>query len=173
MKKLDDLFEELKSLPIEKTYSFAILLRTLLEQTLSYYIEKKSLSDIVNAKSNEDRKKEGEAKVNTLIAHLRGKYNLKGEIDKDPILNILKFSVDKMYSSSLKTMLDYVKNHELVKFNLDPSLLTNIGQYFDLIKKDLDLAVHNLNFAIDIGHNRRAWKHLFPFLEILSNELSK
>src|SRR5690606_2951829 len=41
--KLDLLFEELKHLPIERYYSFAILIRTYLEQVLYIYIENKNL----------------------------------------------------------------------------------------------------------------------------------
>ncbi|WP_293741610.1 hypothetical protein [uncultured Pedobacter sp.] len=170
--KLDGIFNELKSLPIEKKYSFAILLRTYLEQSLYYYLSENSKFEDLNKKSNEERKKDGLAKIKTLVAHLQGKYSFQGEIDSAPIMGILKFNGSSDYSTGLKQMLDYVKNNELDN-HLDAAQLRSTKHYLDRIKDGLDLAVHNINTIIDTEHNKRAWIHLVPLFEILSNNIIK
>lgn len=169
--KLDELFEELKNLPIDRKYSFAILLRTYLEQSLYYYLDKRSLFDTVAQKSNEEREKNGLAKVKTLISYLKGKYSIEDNIDSGPIMTILKFNASSEFSQSLRVMLDYVKNNELDN-HLDAAQLKNVKHYIDRIKDGLDLAVHNLNTMVDVEHNRRAWIHLFPLFDILSKNLA-
>ncbi|PLX01104.1 MAG: hypothetical protein C0594_14375 [Marinilabiliales bacterium] len=168
--KLDSLFTELKNLPIDKKYSFAILLRTYLEQVLYYYIETKSLLDDTGTKSNEERRKNGLTKVNTLIAHIKGKYKVSEEIDPEPIMSILKFNIDKEYVSGLKVMLDYIIKNELDD-HFDPVTLKNIKHFIERIKDGLDLAVHNLKTLIDVEHNKRAWEHLLPLFQVFSNNI--
>ena len=41
----------------------------------------------------------------------------------------------------------------------------------DRIKDGLDLAVHNLETIVDLGHNKKAWNHLEPLFDILSNNI--
>ncbi|MCK0201056.1 hypothetical protein [Ornithobacterium rhinotracheale] len=55
--KLDNLFEELKQLPLDKKYSFAVLLRTYLEQSLYFYLKEKNLFEDLSLKTNEENKK--------------------------------------------------------------------------------------------------------------------
>lgn len=170
--KLDELFFELKNLHIDKKYSFAILLRTYLEQSLYYYLYKKSLLDDVVLKTDEQNKNKGLAKVQQIISHIKGKYSVSQEIDFNPIMSILRFDKNKEYAYSLKIMLDYVKNYELSKFSLDASELRNLKQYITNVKDELDLAVHNINNLVDAEHNRRAWKTLELLFKGLSNNIN-
>ena len=86
-------------------------------------------------------------------------------------MGILKFNGNKDYSNaSLKTMLDYVKNNELEN-HLDINQLKNLKFYIDNIKNGLDLAVHNIETIVDLSHNKRAWTHLEPLFDILSNNI--
>jgi hypothetical protein len=171
--KLDLLFEELKLLPIERYYSFAILIRTYLEQVLFHYIQKQDLTSKINEKTNEQRKKDGLAKVNTLIGLIKGKYKVKEDINADEFMKILKFDGDKEYVSSLKIMLDYIKNNELKQIISEPSKLKSITDYIDGVKNGLDLAVHNIDYIIDLNVNRRAWTTLEPLFKALSDNLNK
>ncbi|WP_414618009.1 hypothetical protein [Dyadobacter sp. 32] len=172
--KLNDLFFELKQLPFDKKYSFAILLRTYLEQVLSYYISQKSLLLVINTKNTEEKKKSGSDKVDQLIAALSKAYKFDRDLDKELFMRILRFDKDPTYSSlSLKTMLDFLKNHELPRLINDPGMLRNFGQQIDNIKNELDLAVHNIHTIIDSSHNKRAWSHLHPLFTVLSDELRK
>lgn len=171
--KLDLLFEELKFLPIERYYSFAILIRTYLEQVLFWYIDNQKLIEKINEKNNEKRKSDGLAKVKTLIGLLKGKYEIKEDIDTDDFMRILRFDGDKEYTSSLKIMLDYIKNHELKNLISEPSKLKSITDYIDGVKGGLDLAVHNIDYTIDINVNRRAWNTLEPLFKVLSDNLNK
>jgi hypothetical protein len=172
--KLNELFFELKQLPFDKKYSFAILLRTYLEQVLSHYILKKSLAPVINNKNSEDKKKNGSDKVDMLITALSKAYKFDKNLDKELFMRILRFDKDPAYSSlSLKVMLDFIKNHELPRLISDPSMLRNLGQQIDNIKNELDLAVHNLHTIIDSSHNKRAWNHLLPLFAVLSEELRK
>lgn len=169
--KLDSLFSELKNLPIDKVYSFAVLLRTYLEQSLYFYLKEKGLFEKLSIKTNEESERNGLKKVETLINHIKGKYQVQGEIETTPIMGILKFNGNKDYSNaSLKIMLDYVKNNELDN-HLDANQLKNLKLYIDNIKNELDLAVHNIETIIDLSHNKRAWKHLEPLFDILSNNI--
>lgn len=169
--KLDSLFNELKQLPIDKIYSFAVLLRTYLEQSLYFYIKQKDLQKKLTAKTNEENEKNGLRKVELLINHLKGKYNIKDEIDSMPIMGILKFNGNKDYSNaSLKIMLDYIKNNE-IDDHMDINQLKNLKFYIDNIKNGLDLAVHNIETIVDLSHNKRAWNHLEPLFDILSNNI--
>lgn len=169
--KLDSLFIELKNLPVDKIYSFAVLLRTYLEQSLYYYIKKNNLNEKLSEKTNEENEKNGIKKVETLINHLKGKYKINEEIDSGMIMGILKFNGNKDYSNaSLKIMLDYIKNNELDN-HLDANQLKNLKFYIDNIKNGLDLAVHNIETIVDLSHNKRAWVHLEPLFSILSNNI--
>lgn len=170
--KLDLLFDELKFLPIERYYSFAILIRTYLEQVLFYYIDKRNLSENLNEKNNQKRKSDGLAKINTLITFLKGKYNIKDEIDTADFMRILRFEGDKEYASSLKTMLDYIKNHELKEIISEAAKLKSITDYIDNVKNGLDLAVHDIHYTIDLNVNRRAWNTLQPLFAALQKNIN-
>ncbi len=170
--KLENLFTELKHLPIDKVYSFAVLLRTYLEQSLYFYLKEKELIDDLNLKTNAKNKKNSLKKVEELIAYIKSKYSVQDEIDSTEIMRILRFNSENDYSSaSLKIMLDYVKNNELDN-HLDTNKLKNLKCYIDSIKQGLDLAVHNIETIVDLGHNKRAWAHLEPLFDILSKNLN-
>ena len=171
--KLNSLFDELKLLPKYRVNSFAIVLRTLLEQSLYFYLKNKNLLDNLTEKENENNLKNGYKKVNTLISHLKGTYSFNKDIDTEPIMKILKFNIDKDYSSaSLKIMLDYVKNTQLDELE-DVNQKKNLKQYINNVKNELDLAVHNLDTKIDIMHNERAWNTLEPLFDLVSSKLEK
>ncbi|MFK1845582.1 hypothetical protein ACIXCI_02130 [Bacteroides fragilis] len=55
--KLDNLFSELKTLPFDKKYSFAVLLRTYLEQSLYFFIQENDLLGELSDKLSDDNKK--------------------------------------------------------------------------------------------------------------------
>lgn len=93
--KLDALFSELKGLTNDKKYAFSVLLRTYLEQSLYYFIEQNQLFEEYSNKVGQDAKKNGQAKVKTLINYLKGKHDLQEPISEDEIMNILKFNNDK------------------------------------------------------------------------------
>lgn len=170
--KLDGLFFELKHLPIDKIYSFAVLLRTYLEQSLYFYLKEKKLLDDLNIKSNAENEKNSIKKVENLIAYIKGKYTVSENIETTEIMAILRFNNKKDYSNtSLKIMLDYVKNNELEN-HLDTNQLKNLKHYIDRIKDGLDLAVHNIETIVDFEHNKRAWSHLEPLFDILSTNLN-
>jgi hypothetical protein len=169
--KLDTLFFELKHLPIDRIYSFSLLLRTYLEQSLYFYLKQNELFQDLSIKTNEENEKNGLKKVETLINHIKRKYQVQNEIETTPIMGILKFNGNRDYSNaSLKIMLDYVKNNELEN-HLDTNQLKNLKFYIDNIKNGLDLAVHNIETIVDLSHNKRAWTHLEPLFDILSNNL--
>ncbi len=170
--KLDSLFEELKSLPVDKVYSFAVLLRTYLEQSLYFFLKSNKLFENLSLKLNESNRRNSIRKVKSLIEYIKNKHSVDDEIDQDEVMNILKFSIDKDYSNaSLKSMLDYVKNNHLEN-HLDAATLKNLNHYIDLIKQGLDLAVHNPHYIVNKEHNIRAWKHLEPLFDILSENIN-
>ena len=171
--KLDSLFLELKSLPNEKFYSFALLLRTYLEQSLYYYLKTNNLFDNLSEKTNQKNIQESGKKVDLLIDYIKKQHNVEDSIEKNDLMNILRFNSSKDYSNAtLKTMLDYFKNNELDAF-FDIQTSRNLKKYFDNIKDELDLAVHNIQTYIDLSHNKRAWKHLEPLFVTLSQNLNK
>lgn len=171
--KLDDLFQELKYLPIDRKYSFAVLLRTYLEQSLYFYLKENNLFDNLSIKTNENNEKNSLKKVETLIEYIKGRHSVREEIDASKIMEILRFKGNKDYSNaSLKIMLDYIKNNELDN-HLDTNQLKNLKHFIDRIKDGLDLAVHNIETIIDLEHNKRAWIHLEPLFDILSNNIRK
>jgi hypothetical protein len=173
--KLDGLFAELKSLTPDKKYSFAVLVRSYLEQMLYIYLRDKKLLDDASDKTRAKKLKDNEAKVNTLIKYLEGKIPIaKGEFVVEDIMNILKFKFvpnDTFVDFSLRNSLDYVKNNVLTD-HLDPMTLRNTQHYIDRVKDGLDLAVHNPETLVDIEHNKRAWAHLEPLFDILSNDIN-
>lgn len=172
--KLDLLFEELKHIPIERYYSFAILIRTYLEQVLFYYIDKRELAEKMNEKINLKRKSDSLAKIKTLITFIKATYKVKEEISEADFMRILRFEGDKYYSnSSLKIMLDYIKNTELKEIINEPTKLKSITEYIDNVKNGLDLAVHNIDYTIDVNVNRRAWNTLEPLFKALSENINK
>jgi hypothetical protein len=169
--KLDELFLELKNLPIDKKYSFSVLLRTYLEQALYFYISENSLFEKMADKVNEENQKSGLKKVEQVIKYLKGKHNFAENINSADLMKILKFTPDKEFSSSsLKAMLDYVIKNDLIK-HVDNSTFKNLKDYIERIKMGLDLAVHNIETIIDNEHNKRAWKHLEPLFVFLSNNI--
>ncbi|MCS4164776.1 hypothetical protein [Sphingobacterium sp. BIGb0116] len=171
--KLDLLFNELKCLPVDRHYSFAILIRTYLEQVLYFYIEKCELKHVILEKTNIEKLKNNRAKTKTLVDLLKGKYKIQDQEIEVEIHRILKFDGDKNYLAGLKVMLDYIKNQELAKLISDPSKIKNITDFLENVKNGLDLAVHNIDYMVDLNVNRRAWSTLSPLFEALSNNISK
>ena len=172
--KLDTLFAELRGLTNDKQYAFSVLLRTYLEQSLYYFIEQNQLFDEYSNKIGQDAKKNGQAKVKTLINYLKGKHGLQEPISEDEIMNILKFNNDKAdYSSaSLKPMLDFVLTTKLAN-DLDTQTYKIVKNQIDIIKSSLDLSVHNLKYFADIESNKKAWSDLEPLFIYLSNNINK
>ena len=172
--KLDALFAELKGLTNDKKYAFSVLLRTYLEQSLYYFIEQNQLFEEYSNKVGQDAKKNGQAKVKTLITYLKGKHDLQEPISEDEIMNILKFNNDKAdYSSaSLKPMLDFVLTTKLAN-DLDTQTYKIVKNQIDIIKSSLDLSVHNLKYFADIESNKKAWSDLEPLFIYLSNNINK
>lgn len=169
--KLDSLFSELKSLPIDKKYSFSILLRSYLEQSLYFYIYENNLQEDIFEKTNEDTLKNGKIKVDSVIKYLKDVHSIKDDIDAGNLMNILKFNSTKDYSgTSLKNMLDYVIKNK-IHDSLDNNQYKNLKDYVERIKMGLDLAVHNINTIIDFEHNKRAWMHLEPLFIYLSDNI--
>mgnify|MGYP003613701851 CR=1 FL=1 len=70
-------------------------------------------------------------------------------------------------------MLDYIKNNELKEIISEPTKLKSITDYIDGVKNGLDLAVHNIDYTIDLNVNRRAWSTLEPLFKALSDNLNK
>jgi hypothetical protein len=169
--KIDTLFAELKTLSKGKAYSFAILLRTYLEQLLFLYLTRKELFE--NVGSVEKRKKEANnlKKVQNLEAYFKTVHGIETDIDKDAIMGLLGFKINGEFdSSSLGIMLDYTINHKL-KDLLSSTAFRNQKNYLLSVKDGLDLAVHNIEFVIDKGHNDRAWKTLLKFFKALEADL--
>ena len=103
---MDNLFSELKTLPFDKKYSFAVLLRTYLEQSLYFFIQENDLLGELSDKLSDDNKKNGQKKVDTLIKYIRDVHNIDKDIDSEKCMSILKFNSNKEYSdTSLKAML--------------------------------------------------------------------
>lgn len=170
--KLDGLFYELKTLPFDKKYSFAVLLRSYLEQSLYFYLNENKLLDELSGKTSEENKKNGMKKVENVIKYIKEVHQVEDNIEADRLMNILKFSGDKEYSdTSLKAMLDYVVKNKLVNY-LDNNTYKNIKAYIERIKMDLDLAIHNIETIIDAEHNKRAWQHLEPLFVYLSENIN-
>lgn len=170
--KLDSLFDELKTMPNEKYYSFAVLLRTYLEQSLYYYLKINQLFDNLSEKTNEKALEDSRKKVELVIKYLKNAHSIEQDIDRENIMNILRFNSSKDYSNaSLKIMLDYISNYELSKY-FDVQQTKNLKSYLTRIKDDLDLAVHNIETFIDLSHNKRAWSHLQPLFITLSQNIN-
>jgi hypothetical protein len=173
--KLDSLFTELKTLPVEKKYSFSVLLRSYLEQSLYFYLETKKLLGEVSSKAREEHKNNNLKKVKAVITYIDGIYlpdRNVNNIDPEKLMNILKFNVNKEFLDlSLQSMLDYVVKQELVNY-LDTCTYKNTKDYIERIKMGLDLAVHNNKTIIDVEHNKRAWQHLEPLFTYLSESIN-
>lgn len=169
--KLDALFGELKSLPVDKKYSFAVLLRAYLEQSLYFFLKENDLLNELSTKVNDDNRKSGYKKVSALIKYIKDTHHIENDIDINICMNILKFSVDKEFiDTSLKAMLDFVLKNEIVNA-IDPNTYKNLKDYVERIKMGLDLAIHNLETIVDAEHNKRAWKHLEPLFIYLSENI--
>lgn len=169
--KIDTLFEELKGLQKDKVYSFSLLLRTYLEQSLYHYFDVKGLKSELSKQNSETKMRNNEKKVSSLCDYLKNQYDIKEDIDKNNIMNILRFNDKKEFDdSSLKGMFDYIFKHELCSV-YDSATLKNIKDYAERIKMGLDLAVHNKKTIIDVNHNSRAWHHLEPLFDYLSKNI--
>jgi hypothetical protein len=170
--KLDELFNELKNLPLDKKYSFCVLIRTYLEQTLYFYIRENELFDVLNDKTSEDNQKNGLKKVEAVISYIKGKHSVKDDINSNDLMNILKFNTTKEFSAnSLKTMLDYVMKSDFINY-VDTNKYKSTKDYIERIKMGLDLAIHSIDTVIDLEHNKRAWKHLEPLFDFLSKNIN-
>ena len=169
--KIDALFNELKTLPKGKAYSFAILLRTYLEQLLFLYLTKRQLFDNVGQTEKTKKDTNNLKKVKTLETYLKTNHDLQTDLDKEAVLGLLGFKTKGEFDgSSLGIMLDYTINHKLRDL-LSSNEFRNQKNYLTSVKDGLDLAVHNIDFVIDKGHNIRAWKTLLKFFKALESDL--
>jgi len=170
--KIDTLFFELRTLFKSKAYSFAILLRTYLEQILYLYLTKKKLIDNLGDKGKVKKEENNLKKIETLEMYLRKVNNLDGNLDKKQVMSILKFNANAEFDGTgLKSMLDFTITHVLTNL-FDGTEFRNQKNYLNSVKEDLDLAVHNHSFIIDKTVNIRAWKTLYKFFKALENDLS-
>lgn len=170
--KIDTLFLELKTLQKNKAYSFAILLRTYLEQLLFLYLTRKELFDNVGLAEKTKKDTNNLKKVKNLETYLKNNNGLQTDLDKDAVLGLLGFKTKGEFDgASLGIMLDYTINHKLRDL-LSSSDFRNQKNYLTSVKDGLDLAVHNINFVIDKGHNIRAWKTLLKFFKVLEADLN-
>lgn len=166
--KLEAVFAELKTLPLDKKYSFAVLLRTYLEQSLYFYIETNGLIDALSKNIASDNLERNRRKVGEVIKYLQGKYKITEDINSDELMSILKFNTSKEYTNtSLKVMLDYIMSTEISTF-LKGDEYKSLKDYVERIKSSLDLTIHNLNAVVDIEYNRNAWHHLEQVFDYLS-----
>lgn len=169
--KLDSMFHELKSLPLDKVNSFAFLMRAYLEQGLYHYLHTNNLLEECHSVYVQDAKKNNEKKVQTLLTYLyKDKTIITPEI-VNTCMNILKFNPSKdYYDIGLKAMLEYVVKYKVVN-EFDTQTYKNLKDYVERIKMGLDLAIHNINNIVDLTHNRKAWSHLEPLLKFLSENI--
>lgn len=167
---LDTLFNELKRLSINHKNCFAILLRTYLEKSLYYYISKNKLENEFITYYNKNKKENRNKKVDILTKFIKNTYNVNEDIDKEKIMNILKFNKEINFSIySLKYMMDFII-HKNIFNERNAEKYKSTSEYLFRIKSGLDLAVHNYYTVVDIDHNRKAWKHLEPlFISLSSN----
>lgn len=171
--KLDTLFNELKTLPIKKKYSFSVLLRTYLEQVLYLYLDKNDLLEDLSNKINDEYIKNGQKRVNLLITYLKDKHSIEDtSLCSDEIMKILKFSnSSKDYSNiSLKPMLDYVLNTKL-REDLPPMVFKTVKSQIEYIKSSLDLSVHNIYYFAAEEGTKKAWKELEPLFKYLNDNI--
>lgn len=171
--KLDSMFHELKSLPLDKVNSFAFLMRAYLEQGLYYYLLKNNLLEECHSVTIQDIKRNNEKKVKTLLTYLY-KDEAETAMTQDMIntcMGILKFNPSKdYYDVGLKAMLEYVVRYKVVT-EFDTQTYKNLKDYVERIKMGLDLAIHNIHNIVDLTHNRKAWSHLEPLLKFLSENI--
>ena len=113
--KLDTLFAELKGLTNDKKYAFSVLLRTYLEQSLYYFIEQNKLFEEYSNKVGQDSKRNGLAKVKTLIKHLKGKYNLQESIYIPGVLSVsfIKNLLDNKSTVNVSTIQELYKGFDI------------------------------------------------------------
>jgi hypothetical protein len=170
--KIDTLFNELKTLPKGKAYSFAILLRTYLEQLLFLYLTRKQLFDNIGQTVRQKKEEHNLKKLEHLEAYLKNNHSLQTDLDKNAVSGLLGFKTREEFdNSSLGTMLEYTINHKLTSL-LSKNEFRNEKNYLTSVKDGLDLAVHNIDFVIDKGHNIRAWKTLLKFFKALESDLN-
>lgn len=170
--KIDTLFQELKTLQKNKAYSFAILLRTYLEQLLFLYLTRKKLFENVGQTVRIKKEDYNLKKVENLESYLNKNYDLEFNLDKDAVLGLLGFKIKAEFdNSSLGTMLEYTINF-ILKDLSSSNEFRNQKNYLNSVKDGLDLAVHNIDFVIDKAHNIRAWKTLFKFFKAIETDLS-
>ena len=113
-------------------------------------------------------------KIQSLISFIKCTYKVKEEILEADFMRILRFDGDKDYTnSSLKIMLDYIKKTELKEIINEATKIKSITEYIDNVKNGLDLAVHNIDYTIDVNVNRRAWNTLEPLFNALSENITK
>ena len=170
--KLDLLFTELKSLPVDKVYSFGVILRAYLEQSLYYFLCKNQLLEEYRIETANESNKNNEVKVKTVVEYLKkDKDASKNKEDIERCMTILRFKSSPEYVSiGLKSMLDYVLKHHLAVY-LDNQVYKNLKVFIELYKDSLDLVIHNINTIVDADHNRRAWSHFEPLLKFLSENI--
>ncbi|MFH7013107.1 hypothetical protein ACHRV5_14665 [Flavobacterium sp. FlaQc-52] len=170
--KIDTLFIELKTLSKGKAYSFAILLRTYLEQLLFLYLTRKQLFDNVGQAVRTKKEAYNSKRIENLESYLKNNHDMQIDLNKDVVSGLLGFKVKEEFdNSSLGTMLEYTINHKLTDL-LSKSEFRNQKNYLTSVKDGLDLAVHNIDFVIDKGHNIRAWKTLLKFFKALESDLN-
>ena len=170
--KLDLLFTELKTLPIDKVYSFGVILRAYLEQSLYYFLYKNQLLEEYSGETANESIKNNEAKVKSVIEFLKkDKDASKNKEDIERCMTILRFKSSPEYVSiGLKGMLDYVLKHHLAQ-HIDSQVYKSLKVFIELYKDSLDLVIHNINTIVDADHNRRAWSHFEPLLKFLSENI--
>lgn len=173
--KLHDLFEELKNTRTEHVNTFAILLRTYLEQLLFYYIQEKALvddlNDHVSNKSVEKRKRQLEKDLFKNFFEKKLKVSLSTS-DKDNIYNIIgvKRKSKNDFFLTLQPMLEFTISR-LLEGQMSPERLLVVKSEIQDSKNKTNLTIHNYYYHTNKDKNKTMWKHFKHLIDYIVDDL--
>ncbi len=180
VKRIDDIFNEIKELNIRKhPNAIAVLFRSYIDMVTYQFLKKDDRMSQLFKQEGEKIKVDNQKKIELVKSYIVDLGVRESKIDITQIQKSLKLksSLSKDFIPSLRYMLDFLAKSELItEAKLKQSLQShlNTGKQLDKVigHNEFNLLVHNEYYTNDAEELKAAWGKLQPILEYMINDIS-
>jgi hypothetical protein len=179
IKRIDDIFNEMKDLNIKKhPNSIAVLLRSYIDMVTYQFLKKNNGIREILIVQGLKLKQDNEKTIKIITDFFKTEYKIEEEIDIAKLSRALKLNggISKEFTPSLRYMLDHLTKSDLIS---EPKLKSTLQSYLNKDSKvdkvighnEFNLLVHNEYYINDQEGLKSVWDKLESILEYMVNNI--
>jgi len=179
IKRIDDIFDEMKDLNIRKhPNSIAVLLRSYIDMVTYQFLKNNNGIKEILKDQGIKLNQENEKTINTITDFFRNEFKIEKEIDIAKLTKVLKLNggISKDFIPSLRFMLAHLTKSDLIT---EPKLKSTLQSYLNKDSKvdkvighnEFNLLVHNEYYINDPDELKAVWDKLEPILEYMVDNI--